>query len=470
MDSLTTTSQADPLVRIRDLRYRYPEHEKDVLRISSLDIRGSGLIALTGLSGAGKTTLVELIAGTLRGPYEGSLEVLGREWQELRRDADRQRHLRRIGLIPQDYGLLPTLTPRQTLLQDLTDAEVPAHERSERGERSLSEVKLDGLADRPIAQLSGGQRQRVAIARMLARDVELVIADEPTANLDRELVEETITLLRKIAAHAPVLIVTHDPHVAALCDRTIVLQGLADVVSTAAPIPTRSRPRRASLVIVSAIAGLLILLAAAIVLATNHSPAKRAMSQVAGVPHRKQAPSYHKQAPSKSEVGTGPSDAEVRTELEQMQASESTAKEHQLTAVPGGKSIGGNGTIPIPADVPEVVQKVIAGANEIADFPYMLNGGHRSFVDDAYDSSGSVGYALAAGGLLATPETSSQLESWGVAGPGRYITVYTNASHTYMYVNGILYDTAGRSGRYASRWQVGTLDNAGYIARHWPGL
>jgi cell wall-associated NlpC family hydrolase len=168
-----------------------------------------------------------------------------------------------------------------------------------------------------------------------------------------------------------------------------------------------------------------------------------------------------------------PSNAEVQHELAQMQAVERSAKQaqqHQLVPVPGGESIGGNGTLPIPANVPEVVQKVIAGANEIADFPYVFGGGHASFIDNAYDCSGSVSYALAAGGLLSAPETSGTLESWGVAGPGKYITVYANAGHTYMYVDGILYDTAGRSGVYASRWQVGGTDNAGYVVRHYPGL
>jgi len=168
------------------------------------------------------------------------------------------------------------------------------------------------------------------------------------------------------------------------------------------------------------------------------------------------------------------SDAEIRAELAQMQAAQRSAERQRrrtLTPVPGGESIGGSGTIPIPADVPEVVQKVIAGANEIADFPYVYGGGHDpSFVDDAYDCSGSVSYALAAGGLLGAPETSGELESWGVPGPGRYITVFANAGHTYMYVDGMLYDTAGRSGVYASRWQVQPTDNAGYVERHWPGL
>jgi cell wall-associated NlpC family hydrolase len=188
---------------------------------------------------------------------------------------------------------------------------------------------------------------------------------------------------------------------------------------------------------------------------------------------------HHKPAAAPARAGEevvaagAPSDAEVRHELAQMQAAERSAlqtQKRQLTPVAGGESIGGNGTIPIPANAPEVVQKVVAGANAITDFPYVFGGGHASFVDNAYDCSGSVSYALAAAGLLSEPETSGTLESWGAPGPGRYITVYANAGHTYMYVDGMLYDTAGRSGVYASRWQVGAVDNSGFVARHWPGL
>jgi cell wall-associated NlpC family hydrolase len=191
------------------------------------------------------------------------------------------------------------------------------------------------------------------------------------------------------------------------------------------------------------------------------------------------ASTHHAPAASPAKAGEAvvaagaPSDAEVKAELQQMQAVEKSAKQARhakLTPVPGGESIGGNGTIPIPTDVPEAVQKVVAGANEIADFPYVFGGGHASFVDNAYDCSGSVSYALAAGGLLSVPETSGELESWGAPGPGKYITVYANAGHTYMYVDGILYDTAGRSGVYASRWLVTPTDNSGYVVRHYPGL
>lgn len=193
---------------------------------------------------------------------------------------------------------------------------------------------------------------------------------------------------------------------------------------------------------------------------------------VSGTIHHSAAATPSKSGEAAVAAGA-PSDAEVRAELAQMHAAQQNALRtgHQaLATVPGGESIGGDGALPIPAGVPEVIQKVVAGANAIADFPYVYGGGHASFVDNAYDCSGSVSYALAAGGLLSAPETSGELESWGVPGPGKYITVYANAGHTYMYVDGILFDTAGRSGPYASRWQAGGTDNTGYVVRHYPGL
>ena len=112
----------EPSVHIRDLRFRYPGSPRDTLQIPALDVSGRGLVALTGPSGAGKSTLIELLAGTLREPYMGSVRVLGIELRDLTRDADRQRHIRRVGLIPQDYGLLPGRTIEEVLLQDLSDA------------------------------------------------------------------------------------------------------------------------------------------------------------------------------------------------------------------------------------------------------------------------------------------------------------------------------------------------------------
>jgi cell wall-associated NlpC family hydrolase len=167
------------------------------------------------------------------------------------------------------------------------------------------------------------------------------------------------------------------------------------------------------------------------------------------------------------------SDAEIRKELGEearAKAQERAAQRRVLTPVAGGFSVGGNGTIPIPTDVPETVARVIAGGNAIADFPYIWGGGHGSFIANGYDCSGSVSYALAAGGLLGTPLVSGDLANWGEPGPGRWITIYANAGHTFMLVDGMWFDTAGRSGPYASRWLVSTPSLTGYAVRHPPGL
>ena len=159
-----------------------------------------------------------------------------------------------------------------------------------------------------------------------------------------------------------------------------------------------------------------------------------------------------------------PSDAEVRRDLEQL--------EHWQRKVRRGGSIGlgESGRAHAPAGSPAAVQDVVAGGNAIARFPYRLGGGHGSFVDDAYDCSGSVSYALAAAGLLDAPITSGELMEWGAPGRGRWMTVYANPGHVFMVVGGVLFDTSGRAGRRGSRWQPALRPASGFVARHWPGL
>ena len=105
-------------------------------------------------------------------------------------------------------------------------------------------------------------------------------------------------------------------------------------------------------------------------------------------------------------------------------------------------TLNSNGTVTAPANAPVAVQDAIAAANAIIDTPYIYGGGHASFTSPGYDCSGSVSYALHGGGLLATPEDSSQLETYGVAGPGRWITIYANASHAFVVIAGLAFDTA----------------------------
>ena len=115
-----------------------------------------------------------------------------------------------------------------------------------------------------------------------------------------------------------------------------------------------------------------------------------------------------------------------------------------------------------------VVAKVIAGANEIASTPYVYGGGHGGN-SGGYDCSGSVSYALAAGGLLSTPLDSTGFMSWGAAGEGQRITVYANPGHAFMVVDGRRFDTSGMSAA-GTRWQSDSRSSSGYVARHPPGL
>ncbi len=185
----------------------------------------------------------------------------------------------------------------------------------------------------------------------------------------------------------------------------------------------------------------------------------------AGAPTHAAAITPHQAALATTVSPGAPTDAQIRAELTQMNAA---VKAAEAASKPG--TISTAGTVTPPVNGPAAIARVIAGANAIADFPYVFGGGHASFVDTAYDCSGSVSYALAAGGMLDSPLTSGDLESWGVPGQGKYLTVFANAGHTFMYVDGLRYDTSGRSGVFGTRWQTAPRSLAGFVVRHWPGL
>jgi peptidoglycan hydrolase-like protein with peptidoglycan-binding domain len=126
---------------------------------------------------------------------------------------------------------------------------------------------------------------------------------------------------------------------------------------------------------------------------------------------------------------------------------------------------GGGGRFGLPS----AVLRAISAANRIAGFPYRYGGGHASFHDSGYDCSGSVSYVLHGAGLLGRPRDSGELMSWGQPGPGHWITVYANAGHTYMKINGRRYDTTGRWDT-GSRWQRVDRSSSGYVVRHPAGL
>jgi cell wall-associated NlpC family hydrolase len=185
------------------------------------------------------------------------------------------------------------------------------------------------------------------------------------------------------------------------------------------------------------------------------------------------APKRRVRTSTASEISPGaPSDAEVRRELKQMEQALKSLKRRAGSAftanVRAGLTPGGNAQTPLGA--PDVVARVISGGNAIARFPYIWGGGHGSFVDSGYDCSGSVSYALAAAGLLDTPLVSGQFAKWGAPGPGKWVTIYANAGHVFMYVAGLRFDTSGRDGPFGSRWQTAPRSLAGFEVRHPPGL
>jgi peptidoglycan hydrolase-like protein with peptidoglycan-binding domain len=121
------------------------------------------------------------------------------------------------------------------------------------------------------------------------------------------------------------------------------------------------------------------------------------------------------------------------------------------------------------AAIPTPVVLAVLAADRIARLPYIWGGGHASWVSAGYDCSGSVSYVLHGAGLLASPEDSGELESYGDAGPGRWITIYANAAHVFMTIGALRFDTSGQSVT-GSRWQLPGPAPAGYVVRHPPGL
>jgi len=133
----------------------------------------------------------------------------------------------------------------------------------------------------------------------------------------------------------------------------------------------------------------------------------------------------------------------------------------------GHARLRADGTAVAPADAPAAVKGVIAAGNRIATKPYVYGGGHGSWIDNGYDCSGSVSFALHGGGLISTQLDSTGFESYGSRGGGRWISVYANAGHAYMVVAGLRFDTSGAS---PSRWQSDMRSGDGYVVRHPSGL
>jgi cell wall-associated NlpC family hydrolase len=143
---------------------------------------------------------------------------------------------------------------------------------------------------------------------------------------------------------------------------------------------------------------------------------------------------------------------------------------HTRADVNGSTAILLSGIALAPPDAPEAVQQVINAANTIVGRPYVWGGGHASFYSYGYDCSGSVSFSLFGGGLIPEPLTSGSLEGWGEPGPGKWITVYANAEHTFMEIAGLRWDTVGDARGTGPRWHLEPTATAGFVERHPPGL
>jgi putative ABC transport system ATP-binding protein len=216
----------DPLI-LENVRktYRLDRVEVPALSDVNLRIRPHCFTVLSGASGSGKTTLLNLI-GCIDQPDGGSITVAGQRVAELSDDAMSDFRLRHIGFVFQNFNLLPVLTAYENIEYPLLLTRTPAAKRKQRVLELLEAVGLGNHAKHWPGQLSGGQRQRVAIARALATAPELVLADEPTANLDSQTGAAIIALMRRMQRdyQATFVFSSHDPHVLAEADDAVVLQ------------------------------------------------------------------------------------------------------------------------------------------------------------------------------------------------------------------------------------------------------
>ncbi|AHG03625.1 ABC transporter ATP-binding protein [Halobacterium sp. DL1] len=203
--------------------YQLGEQTVDALRDVSLTLSRGSYTAVMGPSGSGKSTLMNLV-GCLDTPTEGRVDVDGRDVTALSERERTRLRGREIGFVFQTFNLMPRLTAAENVALPMVFQDVPRSDREDRARDLLGRVGLGDRADHRPSELSGGQRQRVAIARALANDPALLLADEPTGNLDTETGQRIMDLFAELhAAGNTVLMVTHERHVAEHADRIVHL-------------------------------------------------------------------------------------------------------------------------------------------------------------------------------------------------------------------------------------------------------
>mgnify|MGYP002822268379 CR=1 FL=1 len=212
------------IVTVRSLTRHYQQGTITVkaLRGVDLDIEKGEFTALMGPSGSGKTTLLNIIGG-LDAPTGGSVVVDGKDLAKLSAGQRSTLRRNRLGYVFQAYNLIPVLTAVENTEFVLNLRGVPAKERRAKAMAVLKDVGLEGMEHRRPNQLSGGQQQRVAVARAIAGDPAIVLADEPTANLDTKTGDELIALMRELNQKNGVtfLFATHDPKVMDAATRVV---------------------------------------------------------------------------------------------------------------------------------------------------------------------------------------------------------------------------------------------------------
>ncbi|MGW2270257.1 ABC transporter ATP-binding protein [Streptomyces yangpuensis] len=216
-----------PIVVVDDVRHSFGSGAQAVhaLRGVSFEVRRGELTALKGRSGSGKTTLLNLVGG-LDTPTGGRISVDGTDLATLGEPDLLALRRDRIGFVFQSFGLIPVLTAAENVGVPMRLRRVPAKEREERARTLLALVGLADHAEQRPGELSGGQQQRVAVARALANDPDLIIADEPTGQLDSETGRSIMELLRAVVRSeaVTVLVATHDPNLIELADRVVELR------------------------------------------------------------------------------------------------------------------------------------------------------------------------------------------------------------------------------------------------------
>jgi putative ABC transport system ATP-binding protein len=222
-EPVSAMSSARPLIHLENIIKTYDSGENAVQALKGVNLGiGSGeLVSIVGPSGSGKSTLMHIL-GCLDTPTEGRYWLDGQDVAEMSSRALARIRNQKIGFVFQTFNLLPRATIWKNVELPLLYAGAGRGERQERAMAALKRVGLDHRAKHRPNELSGGQRQRVAIARALVNDPSLILADEPTGNLDTRTGSEIIAIFEELSANGQtVIIVTHDPGIAARTQRRI---------------------------------------------------------------------------------------------------------------------------------------------------------------------------------------------------------------------------------------------------------